>query len=165
MSAEINHTTPDKFITITENSISIDLTNIEDLKTADTFTQELSTYIKTRSEINKSSNDINSNAVGSGKLGVSAASSLPAIGSVVGGIGVRFLNELATFFRNNKVPASEVQAKIAREMILLGKEIGLDSMSIKITKGASIGIGADLTGFNTELNKSDDNAIELSVKY
>lgn len=50
-------------------------------------------------------------------------------------------------------------------MILLGKEIGLDSMSIKITKGASIGIGADLTGFNTELNKSDDNAIELSVKY
>lgn len=103
MSTEINHTTPGKFITITKNSISIDLTNIEELRTADTFTQELSTYIKTRSEINKSSNDTNSNAIGSSALGVStagvglAAAGVGLAGAAVtgGGLFTRF----ATFFR------------------------------------------------------------------
>lgn len=181
MNTEINHTTADKFIIITKNSLSIDLTNIEDLKTADTFTQELSTYIKTRSVINKSSNDTKSHAIGYGVVGTlgvstggtlddavtSAGSVTSANAGAVTGLaaGVGFLARFATLFRTKKVPASEIQAEIAKKMLLLGKDIGLDSMSIKITKGSSISIGGDLTGLNAELSKSDDNTIELSVKY
>jgi hypothetical protein len=162
MNTEIDHTTADKFITITNDSISIDLTNIEDSRTADTFTQELSTYIKTRSGLTKSSNDTNSNAIGSGAVGSFGAVVIGVAGVVSAG---NLLGRLGTLFRTNKVPASDIQADIARNMLILGKELRLDSMSIKITKGASIGIGGDITGFNAELTKNDDNTIELSVKY